>query len=356
MKHPVSAKEVAAVFVKQVVKLHGFTQSIVSDRDKIFLSHFWSELFKIQGTKLRKCTAFHPQTDGQTEIVNKCIKNYLRCFRGEQPKKWEEWLSWVEYGYNTTFRSSLNTTPFQVVYGRPPPLLLAYGDQKTSNNTLDQQLVARDLALLSIKEQLAVAQNRMKKYADLKHREVQFEVGDMVYLKLKPYRQRSLAKKRCEKLSPKYYGPYEIEERVGSVAYRLKLPPSTTIHNVFHVSQLKKALGEWEHSQSRPLALTENFEWKVELEDVFGMRWNTEKEREEWLVKWQDRPFCDATWEEAEVIKRQFLDFHLEDKVSLPAGGIVRPPIMKTYERRGKKVKEDQNERNNRKGSGDQRA
>lgn len=96
-----------------------------------------------------------------------------------------------------------------------------------SNNTLEQQLIARDLALLSIKEQLSVIQNRMKKYTDQKRQEVNFEVGDMVYLKLRPFHQKSLAKKRCEKLSPKFFDPYE--ERVGTVAYRLKLPPSTTI-------------------------------------------------------------------------------------------------------------------------------
>lgn len=123
LKHPFTAKEVASVFIKQVVKLHRFPHSIISDKDKIFLSKFWS-----QGTQLRKSIAFHPQTDGQTEIVIKCIENYLRCFCGEQPKKWEEWLSWAEYWYNTTFHSSLNMTPCQVVYGRPPPPLLAYGD------------------------------------------------------------------------------------------------------------------------------------------------------------------------------------------------------------------------------------
>lgn len=90
----------------------------------------------------------------------------------------------------------------------------------------------------------------MKKYVDVKCREVSFEVGDMVYLKLQPYQQKSLAKKECEKLSPKFFGPYEIIEKIGEVAYRLRLPPSTTIHNVFHVSQLKKVVGEWDNIHS----------------------------------------------------------------------------------------------------------
>lgn len=111
-------------------------------------------------------------------------------------------------------------------------------------------------------------------------------------------------------MSSKLFGPYEIEDKVGNVVYCLKLPPSTTIHNVFHVSQLKKALGDWDNIQSRAPTLIENFEWKVELEEVLGMKWNVDKDREEWLVKWQDRPLCDATEKEAEFIQREFLDFH----------------------------------------------
>ena len=105
-------------------------------------------------------------------------------------------------------------------------------------------LKERDLAFNALKENLCAAQNRMKKMADQKRREMKFKVGDEVYLKLRPYWQCSLARKKCEKLAPKYYGPYKIIEEIGEVAYRLMLPPKAIIHNVFHISQLKLKLGK----------------------------------------------------------------------------------------------------------------
>ncbi|TYK16028.1 uncharacterized protein E5676_scaffold32G00230 [Cucumis melo var. makuwa] len=199
MKRPFSAKQVAIEFIDKIVRRHGIPKSIISDRDKIFLSNFWKELFYAMDTILKRSTAFHPQTDGQTERA--------------------------ELWYNTTFHSSTRTTPFQAVYGRPLPPLISYGDKKTPNDEVETMLKERDLAISALKENLTIAQNRMKKFADSKRRELKFKVGDEVYLKLRPYRQRSLAKKRAEKLAPKYYGPYRITETIGEVAYRLDLPP-----------------------------------------------------------------------------------------------------------------------------------
>ena len=147
LKHPFTAQTVAAIFVQDVVKLHGFPRSIISDRDKVFLSRFWTELFRLQGTSLRHCTAYHPQTDGQTEVVNRCVETYLRCFSYNKPRCWSTWISWAEYWYNTTFHSSTNTTPFQAVYGRDPPPLIRFGSDSTSVLAVDQLLQERDLIL-----------------------------------------------------------------------------------------------------------------------------------------------------------------------------------------------------------------
>ena len=128
------------------------------------------------------------------------------------------------------------TTPFQIVYGRPPPPLVLYGDRKIDNNSVEKLLKERDLVISAFKENLLTAQNNMKKQVDLHRREMKFKVEDEVYLKLQPYRQQSLARKCCEKLAPKFYGPYRIIKEIREVAYRLDLPLEAMIHNMFHIS------------------------------------------------------------------------------------------------------------------------
>jgi hypothetical protein len=117
LKHPYTARSLAEIFSKEIIKLHGVPLSIVSDRDPIFMSSFWREIFKIQGTTLKMSTAYHPESDGQTEVVNRCLETYLRCFIADQPKTWINWVHWAEYWFNTSFHSAAEKTPFEIVYG-----------------------------------------------------------------------------------------------------------------------------------------------------------------------------------------------------------------------------------------------
>ena len=121
LNHPYTAVTVAKAFVSNVARLHGIPTSIVSDRDKVFTSAFCQTLFQLQGTKLNMSSSYHPQTNGQTEVVNRTLEQYLRCFAGLQQKKWVEWVPWAEFSYNTSTHSSTKFSPFEAVYGVPPP-------------------------------------------------------------------------------------------------------------------------------------------------------------------------------------------------------------------------------------------
>lgn len=184
LKHPFTALSVANSFTKEIVRLHGFPSSIVLDRDRIFLSVFWRELFRLQGTDLKRSTSYHPQTDGQSENVNKGLETYLRCFVGDKPKQWASWLPWPEYSYNTSSHLSTGMTPFKVVYGRDPPKLWRVGTGQTPVNSVEELLQERDYILDELKVNLLKAQQTMKRNADLKRRDEQFQVGDLVFLKL----------------------------------------------------------------------------------------------------------------------------------------------------------------------------
>lgn len=170
--------------MRKVVRLHGFPASIVSDRDKVFMSIFWRELFKLQGTELRRSTAYHPQSDGQSEIVNKLLETYLRCFVGGKPKSWSKWLPWAELSYNSSPHMSMKLTPFKIMYGRDPPAILKFETAQSVVNTVEETLLERDAILDDLQINLLRAQQKMKNDADKKRRAESFEVGDMVFLKL----------------------------------------------------------------------------------------------------------------------------------------------------------------------------
>jgi len=160
--HPYTASSVARAFFHDIVRLHGFPTSIVSDRDPIFTGHVWKDLFKQAGVQLKLSTAFHPQTDGQSEAVNKTIAMYLRCITGDRPRAWLDWLPWAEYVYNTAYHSALCATPFQVVYGRAPPTLLPYKPSAARTATVDTLLQDRDEFIADVRDRLLQAQQYAK--------------------------------------------------------------------------------------------------------------------------------------------------------------------------------------------------
>jgi hypothetical protein len=156
--HPYTATSVAKIFFDAIVCLHCLPESIVSDRDPVFTCKFWTELLSLSGVKLQLSTAFHPQSDGQSEAMNKIITMYLHCLIGDHPRQWLKWLHWAEYCYNTVFQSSIHTSLFKVVYGREPPSL--------------RPASVKGSCVLAVQEQ------HYKGFCDCKHREVEFAVGE----------------------------------------------------------------------------------------------------------------------------------------------------------------------------------
>ncbi|GJW47595.1 retrotransposon-related protein [Tanacetum coccineum] len=310
MAHPFKAAQVAQLFLDTIYKLHGLPHTITSDRDKVFISHFWKELFKKLGVTLQLSTAYHPQTDGQTEVVNRCVECYLRCMTSEQPKEWVNWIALAEFWYNTNYHTAINTTPFEVVYGQKPPTHVSYMAGDSHVEAVDRSLVAREVAIALLQFHLDRAQQRMKLFADSKRSDRSFNVGDWVLLKLQPHRQVTLRMHKQHKFSPKFYGPFQVLAKHGAVAYKLALPDTATIHDVFHVSQLKPYKGQTStpiplpHCTQEglitaiPVAILDRKIAKVNNAAVVY-----------WLVQWSNGNNDDATWEVATDLQARYPAF-----------------------------------------------
>jgi hypothetical protein len=174
---------VADIFFKEVFRLHGLLRYIVSDRDSRFLS-----AFKLSRTKSTPSTSYHPQTNGQTKIVNKWIEGYLRNYVSGQQRDWIKWLHLRENCYNTTYHIPIGMSPFKALYGYDAPSFvdLAFGESRAPK-AKDWLQESQDI-LRVLKENLQVAQNQQKMYADRHRVERNFEVGDLVFLRLQPYK------------------------------------------------------------------------------------------------------------------------------------------------------------------------
>jgi transposase InsO family protein len=318
--HPYTASSVARAFFMDIVWLHGFPESIISDRDPVFTSNIWRELFKLVGVKLRMSTAFHRQTHGQSEAVNKTIAMYLHCITGDRPRAWLDWLPWAEYCYNTTFYSALRTTPFQVIYGRAPPPMLPYWPGSAQLQAVDAMLTDRDTFISEVRTKLLQAQEYARRYYDAGHRPREFAVGNWVWLRMLNRPAQSLAPGARGKLGTWYAGPFQVLEQVSEVAYRLLLPADARIHDVFHVGVLKPFHGEppaatpplppLQHGRLLPLQ-----EHVLRASLCRGV-WHV-------LIQWEGMPPAEATWEPVDSFRVAHPAFQLEDGLFAEGGEML---------------------------------
>ena len=311
LSHPYNVMTVAQAFMDNIIRLHGPPKVIITDRDRIFTSKLWKDIFAGMKSELRYSTAYHPQTDGQTERVNQCVETYLRCMTTSHPNKWCSWLPLAEFWYNTTYHTALKMSPFQAFYGFPPPLISELAIPGPDEEEAHNFLAAKQQMMEQLKENLQQAQNRMKKYADLKRSERMFEVGDMVYLKMAPYRLAAFGFRGALKLQNKYYGPFLVIQKVGKLAYKLQFPPHVQIHPVFHVSQLKKHIGRKSiPSPNLPMVAADGT-IKTGPEAVLQVRQIPRHNLPvvQWFIQWENLSPEEATWEDADFIKYTFPDF-----------------------------------------------
>jgi hypothetical protein len=194
------------------------------------------------GTKLIHSSAYHPQTDGQTERVNQILEDMLRACVLTYSTKWDECLSLAEFSYNNSYQESIKMAPFQALYGRRCRIPLNWSEPGEREFFGVDMVKEAEEKVRLIQANMKAAQSRQKCYADKRRRPLVFKVGDHVYLKVSPRKGINRFGVRG-KLAPRYIGPFQIIQQWGPVAYRLKLPDHlSAVHNVFHVSQLKKCL------------------------------------------------------------------------------------------------------------------
>ncbi|GJV20338.1 putative reverse transcriptase domain-containing protein [Tanacetum coccineum] len=232
------------LYIKEIVSRHGVPISIISDRDSHFTSRFWQSLQNALGTQLDMSTAYHPETDGQSERTIQTLEDMLRACVIDFGKGWDKHLPLVEFSYNNSYHASIKAAPFEALYGRKcrsPVCWAEVGDSQLTGPEIIQETTEK---IVQIRQHLQAARDRQRSYANVRRKPLEFQVGDRVMLKVSPRKGIFRFGKRG-KLNPRYIGPFKILERIGPVAYRLELLEKlSSIHNTFHILNIKKCLSD----------------------------------------------------------------------------------------------------------------
>eukprot|EP00253_Pinus_taeda_P011385 PITA_11385 len=299
------AAQIANIFMQNIFKLHGLPKVIISDHDVKFTSAFWRTLFEGLGTQLSFSTAYHPQTDEQTERVNQVLEDMLRSYVMQQPTRWEEYLHLVEFAYNNGYHSSLKMSPFEVLYGRKCRTPSSWGGPEDKFLLGPEMLEEMEVMVKRVRANLKMAQDRQKNFVDRKRIFKEYQVGEHVYIRIRA-RKSTLQWNACTKLAPRFCGPFQILARVGLVAYQLALPSHIRVHNVFHVSVLKRYVYDprhiisWQDIQAEPEG-----EFLVEPVNILDQR-RVELRRKvisQVKVQWQHFGPEEATWEDEQMMR-----------------------------------------------------
>jgi hypothetical protein len=299
------------LFFKEVIRLHGLSKSIVSDRDTKFIGHFWRTLWKKLGTNLAFSSSYHPQTDGQTEVVNRSLGDLLRSMVTEHHNSWDNVLPQEEFAYNDSVNQSTGKSPFQIVYGTQPRgvyELRESGQATTSSTSAEEFAEAMKELHSKVKQRLIDSNQEYKCREDQHRRQLQFKVGDLVLAHL---RKERFPRGTYNKLKMKKIGPCKVLRKFGENAYEIELPEGIGISLIFNVSDLYPYRdGEAEAGTEEPviqwvkqLPVAEKPQMECILDKRVGKK-TRRKEYFEYLVKWKNHPVEDASWESEVVIQK----------------------------------------------------
>ena len=312
-----SMEKLAQLYMDEIVRLHGVPVSIVSDRDPRFVSRFLQQLQGTLGTKLNFSTTYHPQTDGQSERTIQTLEDMLRTCILDFGGSWGQYMALVEFAYNNSYHSSIQMAPYEALYGRKcrSPI---FWDEVGERRVLDPVAVPwiEDAyeKVKVIRQRLQTAQSRQKSSADNRRKDLEFEVGDKVFLKVTPL--RSLTAGKGKKLHPRYVGPFKILQRVGNVAYRLELPTSLSrVHDVFHVSMLKKYHPDPTHIlKPEEIDIDESLTYEKRPVQILDRKVKEVRTKQIPLVKvlWRNHEVEEATCEVEEDIRAKYPELFIE--------------------------------------------
>ena len=327
-----SMDRLADLYMNEIVRLHGIPVSIVFYRDPRFTSRFWKELQSAFGTRLNFSIAFHPQTDGQSERVIQVLEDMLQGCVLDFPGSWDRYIPLMEFAYNNSYQSSIGMAPYEALYGRRCRTPICWTEMN-EHKIIGPELVKDTKEKVQIIQQrLKAACDRQRSYANLKRKDIEYEVGDKVFLKVSPWK-KILRFGRKGKLSPRFIGPYEILERVGPVAYRLALPLELAkLHDVFHVSMLRRYRSDPSHILPvQDIQVQEDFTFDEEPKAILDREIRQLRNKQVPLVKvlWQHQGMEEATWEPESTMRVQypqlFSSGNFEDEIYFKGRRIVTP-------------------------------
>jgi len=282
------APAVAEYFMTHVVRLHGVPEKIISDRDSRFVSVFWGELMARCQIKRALSSAWHPQSDGQTERTNRTLEQMLRVFIRTDETQWESLLPALELAYNSAPHASTKVSPFQTMIGENPPTSKAH--EFISHMIVPPLTRTFRMLVDRAIHHIQRAQERQQAQADKHRRDLTFAIGDRVWLST-----RNLLLDGTRKLQERWVGPYPVLARIGQVAYKLALPPSMTVHPVFHVSLLKPFKDSPRYQRQEDWApITQDGQPEYEVEAILAVRGAAPNR--EYHVKWKGYGIEDCTW------------------------------------------------------------